>query len=323
MGKRELRAAIKRLLKNTDLTWEETQAILAALAGLHGELRRLLLESGLYRPAEIGRLLANLEAITTDYARQIVVANQAATLRAWQRGISGFDDLVGAAELTWSPGLTGLESELVRQFLTTSRIVSVTEEMRAAIRGQIVSGVMMESTPFEVMSAITNILGIRDLRGFREIGTTGISAKAEAIMRTELLTVQSAASWTGMADAKNRFPDLEQVWLATGDNRTRWEHIIAHGQRVTVGEPFIVGGEKARFPRDPSLSPGNRINCRCDAIPFRAEWGEQDDLIGPLSKQIEEERKRREEERRKQKQESIQSILYRSHRWTRVDADRI
>src|SRR3989304_82624 len=179
MGKRELRAAIKRLLKNTDLTWEETQAILGGLAGGGG--RR------------------------------------------------------------------------VPPFPTPSRIVSVTEEMSAAIRGQIVSGVMMESTPFEVMSVITNILGIRDLRGFREIGTTGISAKAEAIMRTELLTVQSAASWTKMADAKNRFPDLEQVWLATYHNRTRWEHIIAHGQRVKEGEPFIMGGGEGRFPRDPSL----------------------------------------------------------------------
>lgn len=297
MAKKDWRAALKRLLKNTDLTWEETGAVLDALSRLHGDLKRLLTEGGQLNQAEIARLLASVNAITADYAREITAANQAATLRAWQRGVSGMNDLVGAVELKWTPGLTGLEDELLRSFLTTSRIVGVTEEMRAAIRAQIVSGAMMEQTPWQVMSTITNVLGIRDARGFREIGTTGISAKAEAIMRTELLTVQRSATWTQLNQAAGSFEDLQQMWMATGDNRTRDDHLRAHGQVVAVGETFTVGGEQAKFPGDPSLSPANRINCRCDVVAYREEWGTKDDLFKPVNELVDGERERRSEEK--------------------------
>lgn len=290
MPKKDLRAALKKLLKSTNLTADETKAILEALAGLHADLKKMLTESGLYSPSEVGRLLASVDSLTADYARKMQAANQAAQVRAWQRGVAGLNEIVGAMELTWTSGLTGLESPLVQQFLTVNRIAGITEEMRAVVRAQVVSGVMMEMSPFEVMSAITNIIGIRDMRGFREIGTTGISAKAERIMRTELLSIQNSAAWTKLGDAKTRFEDLQQVWFATGDSRTREEHLAAHGQVVAVGEPFIVGGEEARFPGDPRLSAWNRINCRCTAAPFREEWGDVDDLYGPLNKSVEEER---------------------------------
>lgn len=115
-------------------------------------------------------------------------------------------------------------------------------------------------------------------------------------MRTELLTVQSSASWTQMGKAAESFPDLQQVWMSTGDERTRDDHLAAHGQVVAVGETFTVGGEEARFPRDPNLSPGQRINCRCDAVPFREEWGTTDDLLKPVNELVDGERERRQEE---------------------------
>jgi len=295
MPRKDLRAALKKLLKSAELTWDETKAILEALAGLHNDLKKLLTGSGLYSKSEIRQLLATVDALTADAARRMIAANQAAQLRAWQRGVAGLNEIIGAMELTWSPGLTGLESALIQQFLTVNRIVGITEEMRTAVLAQVINGVMMEMTPWEVMASITNVLGIRDMRGFREIGTTGISAKAERIMRTELLTIQNSASWIKLNDAKTRFPDLKKVWFATGDDRTRDVHLAAHGQVVDVDEPFIVGGEEARFPGDPLLSPGNRINCRCRVIPYREEWGEVDDLYGPLNQSIEEELARREE----------------------------
>lgn len=115
-------------------------------------------------------------------------------------------------------------------------------------------------------------------------------------MRTELLSIQNSASWTKINDAKTRFEDLQQVWFATGDSRTRDAHLAAHGQVVAADEPFIVDGEEARFPGDPRLSPGNRINCRCRAVPYREEWGSTDDLYGPLNKSVETEQANREEQ---------------------------
>lgn len=70
-------------------------------------------------------------------------------------------------------------------------------------------------------------------------------------------------------------------WWTVGDHYVRDWHIPANAQQIRfedgifkvygilgivlgVGNQFILGnGERADFPGDPSLSAGNRINCRC------------------------------------------------------------
>ena len=65
-------------------------------------------------------------------------------------------------------------------------------------------------------------------------------------------------------------------WLATSDSRTRPTHRAAEGQRVPVGQPFIVGGAELRFPGDPSGPPQEVIQCRCTML--LVEPGESVDL---------------------------------------------
>lgn len=56
-------------------------------------------------------------------------------------------------------------------------------------------------------------------------------------------------------------------WDATLDRKTRKAHVAADARYrfnpIPVDQRFVVGGELLRFPRDPSGSPGNIINCRC------------------------------------------------------------
>jgi len=68
--------------------------------------------------------------------------------------------------------------------------------------------------------------------------------------------------------------DLEsQQWFSQKDDKVResfnYDHVAADGQRVQIGQPFIVSGEALRYPGDPSGSLGNIINCRCFAIPIK------------------------------------------------------
>lgn len=56
---------------------------------------------------------------------------------------------------------------------------------------------------------------------------------------------------------------LARVWRTRRDSKVRPAHRRAEGQTVHGADPFLVGGEAARYPGDPRLSPGNRINCRC------------------------------------------------------------
>lgn len=293
--RRDFQKALRDLLRLEDEAWEDAERFLVILARLHADLRRLLLESGHYSQANIQRLMRELETITLDYARQLQEEANKAQIAAWMRGVDGFDAAMATLEIGWVKGLTGLEDDLVREYLTINRIVGVTEEMRAAIHGTVMQGVLRQQTPYDVMTTITEIVGIKDMAGYREIGTTGISAKAERIMRTELMTIQSAAKGRMLDQAKDRFPDLAHVWMSTGDGRTRDSHLAAHRQVKPVGEPFTVGSEQAMFPRDPGLSAKERINCRCTEVPYREEWGDLGALIGPVDKSVQAEIERRAE----------------------------
>lgn len=59
------------------------------------------------------------------------------------------------------------------------------------------------------------------------------------------------------------------VWITAQDERVRPTHRDADGQAIPDNLRFILehashsGHELARAPRDPDLSAGNRIACRC------------------------------------------------------------
>lgn len=52
-------------------------------------------------------------------------------------------------------------------------------------------------------------------------------------------------------------------WITQRDDRVRESHEAVDRDVVPAGQPFMVGGFEARFPGDPSLPIGLRINCRC------------------------------------------------------------
>lgn len=57
--------------------------------------------------------------------------------------------------------------------------------------------------------------------------------------------------------------ELESVWLATLDGKTRPTHWAAWGQRVPIGTAFTVGAASLMFPGDPTGPPEEVKNCRC------------------------------------------------------------
>ena len=89
--------------------------------------------------------------------------------------------------------------------------------------------------------------------------------RARRIARTETNT---AANQAGRFAAKATGLNLNKIWIATRDNRTRHDHSAVNGQIVGIDETFNVGGY-------PMLQPGDRgtnavptpakeiVNCRC------------------------------------------------------------
>lgn len=57
-----------------------------------------------------------------------------------------------------------------------------------------------------------------------------------------------------------------KIWEATGDTRTRPNHVFASGQEVPIDQPFIVGGSLMQFPGDPAGNVSEVANCRCAMV---------------------------------------------------------
>jgi hypothetical protein len=106
-----------------------------------------------------------------------------------------------------------------------------------------------------------------------------IGARAETIAVNEILRVHAMSGQARMGELAERHPELEKQWKHLPAARIpRITHILIDGQVKKVTEPFDVpivpGGEPEQlmFPRDPSGTAENTINCHCVSVPhFSAE----------------------------------------------------
>jgi hypothetical protein len=90
--------------------------------------------------------------------------------------------------------------------------------------------------------------------------------RATALARTDLIGLANGASQGIATQAFAGRDDVQKVWLATEDDRTRETHVDANGQEVPLNEYFDVGGYPAMYPGDPDLPDEEVINCRCTLI---------------------------------------------------------
>lgn len=71
--------------------------------------------------------------------------------------------------------------------------------------------------------------------------------------------------------AARRAPD-GKTWATVRDERVRPTHVDADMTLIPDNVPYVLhkergGTETCDHPRDPSLSPENRYNCRCQSLP--------------------------------------------------------
>ena len=89
--------------------------------------------------------------------------------------------------------------------------------------------------------------------------------------RTMTTGVQNAGRVDSYKRAEGMGIKLQQMWLATLDDRTRHEHRQLDGMKVAVGDSFHVDGEEKtydiEYPGDPSADPEMVYNCRCTLVP--------------------------------------------------------
>lgn len=83
------------------------------------------------------------------------------------------------------------------------------------------------------------------------------------VARTAMTGAENAGRVNAYQRAQSMGIELEQMWLATLDGRTRPSHRAIDGESVPVNGTFSNG---CRFPGDPSGPAAEVMNCRCTLI---------------------------------------------------------
>jgi uncharacterized protein with gpF-like domain len=151
-----------------------------------------------------------------------------------------------------------------------NRLVRVPEEVFDLVAHEVATGVNLGEGIPELRARIDSVLSTS--------GSDRWPNRATVIARTEAIGALNAGRAESFRALAEEEPDeeLERIWLATEDSRTRDSHRAADGQRVALGTPFIVGGFELAFPGDPNGPPQEVIQCRCTML--LVERGETVDM---------------------------------------------
>ncbi|BDG48785.1 phage minor head protein [Parageobacillus sp. KH3-4] len=92
--------------------------------------------------------------------------------------------------------------------------------------------------------------------------------RARTTAITEILTASSRAQWESYMQSP---AVVKKKWKHSGSkkNQPRENHVAMDGVEVGVDEEFKIegSGETCQYPRDPSLSAKERVNCHCTMGP--------------------------------------------------------
>ncbi|UJQ86535.1 capsid maturation protease and MuF-like fusion protein [Mycobacterium phage PenguinLover67] len=89
------------------------------------------------------------------------------------------------------------------------------------------------------------------------------SAELREVARWEGYQAAGVQNAAVIAAAARSEDELDKVWIATIDGKTRPTHFAADGQRAPLAGSFSVGNEPLRYPGDPAGPAREVRNCRC------------------------------------------------------------
>ncbi len=156
----------------------------------------------------------------------------------------------------------------VVQGYTADLISGLSRDASAKINAAIQRGYLGGTDLQQTVEAIGRALDDGKFSGlFSQIGE-----RAMTIATNEIGRVNSLASISRIQALKEHHPGLGKRWLHIPVARVpRISHLIADGQVRKPDEPFLVEGEELMYPRDPSGSAENTINCHCLVQPYLSE----------------------------------------------------
>lgn len=195
--------------------------------------------------AEAAVLAISLQGMSTliqELTEKVAPAFYSETLKGAKRHRGGFETKDAAEAIFFR--------NLAAYVLANSakKVTSITETTRNELRIILASAVKDGMSIPNTAAMINRLTSIRNRRRARTI------ARTEVVGAGNFGSIEAAAG-TGL--------QLEKIWIATQDDRTRDSHREADGQTVGLRDKFSVQGESLDYPHDPTAAASNVINCRC------------------------------------------------------------
>lgn len=141
--------------------------------------------------------------------------------------------------------------------LTHNLLVRIPDEVHALVVKEILEASNAAESKEQIAQRVDNVLDYT--------GSENWPHRARVIAQTESTRHRnsSALAHALLVERQDRRILMKQ-WDTTMDEKERAAHRLANDKVVTLNQPFIVGGEEMMFPGDPTGSPENVCNCRCD-----------------------------------------------------------
>jgi hypothetical protein len=253
------------------LTPEAERRILKLLDDANREILADLARSAPdnYNTARLHALKAQVDRVMAEFARQASSQIEATEEQAAQETARSVDAAVaaGTGTLNVQPVLDRAALQVIQGY-TSDLITGLTRDasarINAAVQRAYLGGMDLKQLVGQIGSARygSEFTGI-----FGRMGEHTVSVAMNEIMRVHSVTAVSRIN-----DLAAQNPNLAKGWRHIPAARVpRVSHLLANGQVVAPDQPFLVGGEELMYPRDPSGSAENTINCHCLVYPVVAK----------------------------------------------------
>jgi hypothetical protein len=227
-------------------------------------------EPGAPRPGPSGRGDTPTERTPADLQNQarLIVARILATE---PESLVALED-----QLNQIPTARELQSQYLSQ--VHNRMAGTPETVFRDITRQLDAGLAEGLSPQEMATQIQQYLGPE---------TGDWPGRALTVARTESAGAMNSSTIQAAVLRNATFgEDLDQVWLATMDHKTRPEHFSSDGARVPLGGKFSIGTAELRWPGDPLGPPELTINCRCRVSILAADEALPAESGGPRAREV-------------------------------------
>jgi hypothetical protein len=250
----EARQRIQKLLD------EANRQILADLAHV---------ASGSYTSARLQLIKTQVDRAMQDFGTRAGSEISALQAKTYKVTALSVDSTVaaGTGRVFVQPVIDRASLQVVQGY-TADLITGLSHDASAKINAAIQRGFLGGANLQDTVKAIGSALEDGHFSGlFSEVGKRAMSIATNEVMR-----VQSLASVSRIRALAETHSGLNKEWLHIPVALVpRPGHLIASGQIRKPDEPFLVEGEELMYPRDPSGSADNTINCHCLVRPHLDE----------------------------------------------------